>query len=377
MHKKIEKVFSVLKKHKDIRVGFADIDLWADTGVPALNRKLSNTYNRGFLYGRTIGVYGESGSGKSLLLAQTAANEQKNNGAFIVWIDVEGAVSDLKEGTRWFQQTGIDTENNFQRIHLATFKHALKTMSEFVNIWREDEETKELPPLFIVFDSYSNLQTESMIEQNKGKKDLTGDQGQKAKQLGDFLVRLTGMIEGLRILVTGVNHVFMNQDQYGPVFKLSGGMKVVFTASQCILLSKSELRNEDASEHNKISDDADSAKKTIGIKSTAHLIKCRYAKPFEKVVLEVIYPRGIDRHSGLWDMFVDDGVITSPTQGWYEFTRPDGTKSAKFRRKQFINYVEELLTFPIPDRPMNPDNQPLDEEIFEEETIDTEPQEAA
>src|ERR1044071_6841521 len=178
MNKKIEKVFAALKKHKDIRVGFADIDLWTDTGVYSLNRKLSNTYNKGFLYGRTVAIYGEPGSGKSLLLAQTAANEQKN-GTLVVWIDVEGAVSDLKEGTKWFNQVGLDTDNNFERLHVSTFRNALKTVSEFVNLWREDEETKELPPLMLIFDSYSNLQTDSMIEQNKGKKELTQDMGQK------------------------------------------------------------------------------------------------------------------------------------------------------------------------------------------------------
>jgi len=366
---KIETVFAALKKYKDIRVGFADIDLWADTGIYALNRKLSNTYNKGFLYGRTVGIYGESGSGKSLLLAQTAANEQKNHNALIVWIDVEGAVSDLKEGTKWFRQAGIDTDKRFERMHVNTFRMALKTMTELVNAWREDEETKELPPLMIIFDSYSNLITDSMVEQNKGKKELTQDMGQKARQLGDLLIRITGMIEGLRILVAGVMHVYMSQEEYGPRHKITGGQKALFTASQSLIMTKFDLTNEKASAHNRQSADKDDAKENIGVKSVVQVIKCRYAKPFERVDLEVVYPFGIDPYSGLFDTYIDDGVIVSPSQGWYEFTRPDGSKQ-KFRRAEFLKYADELMTFPIPERQMNRDNDPLD--IFEEDTPEVE-----
>lgn len=300
----------------------------------------------------------------SLLLAQTAANEQKQRDALIVWIDVEGAVSDLKEGTKWFQQAGLDTDpERFQRLHISTFRMALKTMSEFVNSWREDEETKELPPLMIVFDSYSNLQTDTMIEQNKGKKELTQDMGQKARQLGDFLIRATGMIEGLRILVTGVMHVYMSQEEYGPRHKMTGGVKALFTASQSIMLTKYDLTNEKASPHNRISVDKDDAKENIGIRSVVNVLKCRYAKPFEKVDLEIIYPLGIDPYSGLFDLFIGDGTIVSPSQGWYEFKRPDGT-AQKFRRSEFLKYADELMSYPIPQQASNREDTPQD--IFEE-----------
>ncbi len=352
---KIEKIFAVLNKKTDARIGFADIDLWADTGIYALNRKLSNTYDKGLLYGRTVGIYGESGSGKSLFLAQTAGNEQRNKGAYVVWIDVEGAVSDLKTGEQWFKDAGVSIDPaSFRRIHINTFRDSLVTMAEFVNNWRADEYIKELPPLFIVFDSYSNLQTDSMIEQNKGKKDLTADMGQKAKQLGDFLIRTTGMIEGLRILVTGVMHVYMSQELYGPKHKLGGGMKGVFTASQSILFTKSDLTNKKAAEncpHLMQGSDADD-RKNIGIRSTAQLIKCRYAKPYETVHLDALYGYGIDKYSGLFDLMLEDNVVSSPSKGWYEYRRPDGT-AQKFQRKSFLKYVDELLTLPVPPRVMN------------------------
>lgn len=370
---RIEKIFAILNKKTDARIGFADIDLWVDTGVYALNRKLSNTWEKGLLYGRTVGIYGESGSGKSLFLAQCAAKAQKQHGAFVLWIDVEGAVSDKKTGEQWFLDTGVDIDAScFKRIHIATFSDALTLMSEFVNQWREDEDDKTLPPLFIVFDSYSHLMTDAMIEQNKGKKELTGDMGQKAKQLGDFLIRANGMIEGLRILVTGVMHVYMSQDMYGPRHKLAGGMKPLFTASQSLLFSMVELTNKRAKEdcpHLMQSTDPDNLRKVIGIQTTAKTLKVRYSKPFEVVQLNALYGAGIDKYSGLFDTFMDDGTIYSPTSGWYEFKNRDGTLSPRFRKSEFLKYVDDLLTFPIPVRSMNK-VEDLEKELFEEEAGD-------
>ncbi len=363
----IEKIFTIVNKKTDARIGFADIDLWSDSGVYALNRKLSNDYHKCILYGSQFGLYGESGSGKSLMLAQMAANEQRDRGAFVLWFDVEGAVSDKKEGTKWFEQAGVNTDQMFfRRVHICTFRDALVTMAEFVNVWRADEYTKEMPPLFIVFDSYSNLQTDTMIEQNKGKKELTSDMGQKAKQLGDFLVRTKGMIEGIRVLMTGVMHVYMSQDMYGPAHKISGGMKPVFTASQSLLLSKYEMTNEKASPHLRQSTDKDDLKSVIGIRSIARTLKTRYAKPFERIELEAVYGLGIDKYSGLFDMLVEDKMIYSPSVGWYEFKRPDGTIQ-KFRRAEFTKHADELLTFPIPARVINKDED-IEKEIFDEET---------
>jgi RecA/RadA recombinase len=340
------KVLKVFNDDPEIRAGFSDINMWTDTGIPALNYYLSSSYDRAFIYGSMAAIYGESGSGKSLLLAQMAGIEQKMHNAYVVWVDVEGAESDRTEGLKWFQQAGVDTdEENFLRVYLPTFRKALKLMTTYVNLYREETEAER--PLIIIFDSYSALQTDTMMEQNKGKKDLTGDQGQKAKQLGDFVRRVKGMIEGLRILVVGVNHVYMSQEEYGPKHKITGGLIPMFMAHCAVKMSKADLTNKNASPHLRQSPDADDEKNIIGIRTLVEVMKTRSFKPGEKLNLEVVYPVGIDRNSGLWDLFLDKGIIISPTSGWYEFTRSDGSKQ-KFRRKNFLEYVDELMKIPLP-----------------------------
>jgi RecA/RadA recombinase len=363
-HQKIEKIFSIINKKTNARIGFADIDLWVDTGVYALNRRMSNSYHKGMLYGRVVSIYGESGSGKSLFLAQCAANAQRDHGAYVVWIDVEGANSDKKTGEQWFVDAGVNIgQNHFRRMHIQTFSDALTSMSEFVNYWREDEDIKDLPPLYIVFDSFSYLQTDTMIEQNKGKRDLTQDMGQKARQLKDLLIRVSGMIEGLRILVTGVAHVYISQEMYGPKHKLGGGMGPAYTASQSLMFTMSKLTNKKAKEdcaHLVQSIAESNAHKVIGINATATVLKLRYAKPFEIIELNAVYGQGFDKYSGLFDMLKDDGIIYSPTNGWYEFKHADGTISPRFRKAEYLKYVDELLTITPPAR-----NATRDEEITE------------
>jgi RecA/RadA recombinase len=342
-------VLKVLKADSEINVGFSSINRWASTGIYALNRLLSNSYFKSFHYGRTITVYGEPGSGKTLMFALTAAREQRVNGTYIVWVDVETA-TDNQVGRDWFEMAGVDTsEDKFSRINLATYGKALKQIALFVNDYKSRSANGEiLPPIMFVFDSFSTLQSDTNIEQNEGKKPLTGDQGQLAKQLGNLILRFNSMISNTEIIIAGVLHVQMSQDEYGPRHKTTGGLKALYMASQALMLTKFELTNEKAEAHNRLSNSPDDKKKNIGIRSKASILKSRFSKPFENVVLEIIYPRGIDPYSGLMDLMIEDEIITSPSQGWYQFTRTDGTIQ-KFRRANFLTYADEMMTLPIPE----------------------------
>lgn len=353
-------VLKTLKNDNEITIGFSDVDLWANTGVYGLNRLLSNDYNKSFLYGRSVVVYGEPGSGKTLMLAQTAANEQKVNNTFCIWVDPEIA-TDGKVGMDWFTNAGVDiNEEKFAYMRCSTFSKAHKIMVDFVNDYKNKVKNGEdLPPVMFIFDSYSALLTDTQFEQNQGKKPLTGDQGQTAKQIGDLIRRINSMIAGTKILVIGVMHVYMSQDEYGSKHKTTGGIKALFMASQALMLTKYELTNEKAEGYNRISEDNNDKKKVIGIKSKASVLKSRFSKPFENIDMEVVYPYGIDKYSGLMDLLIQEDVITSPSQGWYQFTGMDGDIK-KFRRRNFPSHAEELMQLPIKESKLGYQRTPED-----------------
>lgn len=362
---RIDKVLRTINT-ETFRRGFSNIDMWADTGNFALNRLLSNRYDRAFLYGRSVNIYGVSGSGKSLLLAQTAGIEQKKRNAFVFWVDVEAATDD-KEGEKWLQRAGIDTGGNFDYESLATFNDAQAFVSSIAQHYRKEVEDyrdgkseEAPPPMFVIFDSFSAMLTESQYEYAK-KGEMKGDQGQKAKQLGDFILKAGHLARGLPILFTGVHHVYDNQEMIngkpvGGKHKLTGGNKPVYMASQSLLLSMKQLR------------DTDDKSKTLGITSTAKVLKCRFSKPFEEVAINIPYGRGIDPYSGLFDLVIQDSVVTSPSQGWYQFVRPDGSIQ-KFQRNSFLKYADEIMALPIKDEAPGVDLAPkeLQDEIEADE----------
>ena len=70
---------------------YADVKEFLDTGSFALNRVLTGDISKGFPVGRISTLFGQSGSGKSLIAANTAALALKNNKVDVVYIfDSEG-----------------------------------------------------------------------------------------------------------------------------------------------------------------------------------------------------------------------------------------------------------------------------------------------
>jgi RecA/RadA recombinase len=341
----LNKVVSTLGSDT-FHVGFSNLDMWASTGNYALNRLLSNQYDRAFLYGRSIAVYGESGSGKSLLLAQCAGFEQKMRNAYVIWVDAESATDD-KAGEEWFRRAGVDTKNNFMYTSFPTMGEAMAMIAKIASQYRKAlKDGEEIQPLVVFFDSYSALLTETQFEQGEEGK-MVGDQGQKAKQTGEFILKTNHLLRGLPVLVGGVLHVYDNQEKspqgfpIGGKHKLTGGNKTVYLASQTLLLTKKELKKEDVEDKKAIASDVED-KKVVGITSVAKVLKSRYSKPFETVDIQIPYNTGIDPYSGLFNLFLLDGVITSPSNGWYAYKDAAG-KEVKFQRKNFRAHADFLM----------------------------------
>src|SRR5690606_36838269 len=104
---------------------------------------------------------------------------------------------------------------------------------------------------------------------------------------------------GVPIMCIGVQHIMDNQDPYGRKHKTTGGNKMLFMASGCMILSKTELSSDDADmeeirEHYKTLDESMSAearkklgkKRLVGITSKMEILKSRVSKPFEKIDIQ-------------------------------------------------------------------------------------------
>ena len=348
-------IFSTLEKidSPTFNVGFSEIDLWVDMGNFALNRIMGGQFNRGLLFGRNYVFYGESGSGKSLEAAYCCANAQRDQNALIIWIDVEKA-SDDKIGQQFFLRAGIDMDN-FMYTSAGTLGEIKKVISEISSHYRKmvKEGTEDLQPVIFVVDSWSAAMTESQWDQAM-KGEVKGDMGQLAKQTGDVIKAATHLAGGIPLMVIGIAHVMANQDMYGPKHKLTGGMKMIYYASGCLMLTKGNLIADDLEDTEKAENYKDRktkmskeiqkkmVKHQVGITCVAQNIKSRVGKPFEKVSLQIPYESGLDPYSGLFDLMIQESVVINPAVGWYSYIDGDG-KEVKFRKAAFREHADAVM----------------------------------
>lgn len=342
-------------KSPGFKVGFSNIDMWASTPVYSMNRLWSGRWDRAFLFGRNYALYGESGSGKSYFCALAAADAQKKHNALIFWLDAEHANDDV-EGKKWLERAGIDSENLIY-MSVASLEQVKTIIAKTSNDYQlaMDNGEEDLQPIVFVVDSWAALLTEAQLERTLGKKagEVVGDMGQKQKQTGDVINAITHLCVGKPILVLGVLHIMDNQDGYGRKHKLTGGHKILYFCSGALALTKKELRIEDIDSNvakkgyeekleNLTADGKKKASNIGGIISVMEILKSRVSKPFEKIEIQIPYNTGIDPYSGLFELLMQERVISIAAQGWYQYTNTKG-ELVKFRRSEFEKYADEMM----------------------------------
>lgn len=357
--KRLDATFKTIESNT-FRVGFSEVDLWVDMGNLVLNRIMSGRFDRGLLFGRNYVLFGESGSGKSLIAAIIAANAQREHGAGVIWLDVEHATDD-EAGKQWLKNAGLDLEN-LEYLSLGTLQDIKMVISTAVDEYRlAIKKGEDSQPLVIVVDSWAAALTEGQLKHaNEGK--IVGDMGQKAKQTGDVILATTHLTNGLPIMVIGIQHIMDNQDGYGRKHKTTGGNKQIYMASGCLLMTKKELKEEDTNdrtvvEHYKMLNEKMTAElkkkigkdgRTVGITCVVENLKSRVSKPFEKIEMQIPYLTGLDRYSGLFDLCMLEGVVRVSSQGWYEYTKQDG-EIKKFQKNSFRDHADDILKVMQPD----------------------------
>ena len=382
--KKRQRAFATIKS-PTINVGFSNIDLWVDMGNFAMNRIMSGRFDAGLLFGRQYVYYGESQSGKSLQIAYACANAQKTHDAFVLWIDVEKATDDVV-GQQWLERAGVDLdEENFQYMTAATLGDCKKAVSEMCQMYREaylDEKDDFNRPMVIVIDSWSAAMTQKQWDEAQ-EGTIVGDMGQKAKQTGDVVQSITHLCSHLPVLVMGVGHIMDSQEKYGPRHKTTGGHKMFYMASGCLMLTKAELEMGD--DNRKIEDDKAAEyyealkkgmtakhakrKQIIGHVCVIDNLKSRSSKPGQRIEIQVPFNTGMNPYSGLLDLLIYEGAITVPSSAWYQYGPKDNV--VKFQKKNFRDHADAAMVWA--DK-LNPNGimRPLTKEEVAAELADTE-----
>lgn len=313
-----------LTEKLNIPVGFSDPKIWIGTGNYALNRLISGDYNRGVPLSKVTMFAGEQSAGKSLLAANVMKTAQDEHDAYVILLDSEGAGDEI-----WYNNAGVDTSpDKFIRIPVFTVTTCTEVVATAIKQLVADYPEK---PFLFVLDSVGMLETETGQEKFlKGK--TPGDQGQLAKQLKKFIKGCIYLVEQKNIGFLVTNHTYDSMDMFNPDQKITGGNGVLYACSIVIAMKKYKLKEAGK--------EGESAS-VKGIKTTAMVYKSRFAKPFEKTVIEIPWTTGVDPYSGLAGLFIADGLLEK-VGAKYQYIDKDG-KEHKYFEKRIPNELLDII----------------------------------
>ena len=315
------KILKNLKKDKDLgkHISFAvtapQVN-FVSTGNLALNWCLSNQLDGGFPVGRVVEVFGEPSTGKSLLLYHVLAECQKAGGISML-DDTESCFS-----PDFMRMLGVDPDEliivpSINEDGQKTFEDHMKFV---VSAGKKIREAGFEGPITAGLDSLAAISTRHELETEGEKPDVA-----RAKQLRAYFRVYSPVLHKLQILYIMNNHIIstLATTRYQKQTTTPGGGGPKFWSS--VRLS---LKNKD-----KIKDDKNNV---FGENILCKVEKTKMTSPFRECLITVRYDEGLERTSGLFDVFLKTGKIECPTPGYYYY---GDNKDKKLRR----SVVEELI----------------------------------
>jgi len=307
-------------KTKITLMGFSDIDDYIPTGNYLLNAQMSGSVFGGYPNTRSIGIAGDSGSGKTFLCLNAVRELQKKD-YMVFYIDTEGAI-DSSDYTKF----GVDLAR-LKYLRMGLISDVKFFINDFIETMRENPGLK--PAIFV--DSVGMLDTDkSKRDMDAGKN--AADMGLRSKEMRSLFKSFTLELSNLKVPFIFTNHTYASMDQYTPK-GMSGGGGPEFSASIILMLSKGTLRDE--------------AKTTTGIIVRSKTRKNRLAKPLD-IEFHISFHKGMNPYVGL-EQFVNwenCGVVRGSKLTEKEFSKlkpEDQTKCHKFEVSGEVWYVKPSI----------------------------------
>jgi RecA/RadA recombinase len=311
----------ISKNIPNVSAGFNDPKDWISTGNYTLNYLISGNFKHGIPLGKVSVFAGESGSGKSFICSGNIVKNAQDIGCQVVLFDSENALDE-----EWLQALDVDTSpEKLLKINVSMIDDVAKTMSEFMKDYKSnygDLPYDEMPKLLFVVDSLGMLLTPTDVDQFQ-KGDMKGDMGRKPKALTALVRNMVNQLAPYPIGIVATNHTYASQDMFDPDDKISGGQGFIYASSIVVAMRKLKLKEDE--DGNKISD-------VRGIRAACKVMKSRYSKPFESVQVKIPYESGMDRYSGLVDLFEAKGVIEKSGHKLIYIDKSTGEEIKYFRK---------------------------------------------
>jgi RecA/RadA recombinase len=324
---------------------YAEVKDFLDTGSLALNRVLTGDIHKGIPVGRISTAFGVSGSGKSLIAANTAALAIKNNKVDVVYIfDSEGGtLVDI------FKQHGVDM-SKINHIPVTSIEQCSTKMLQVYDMlvkareeWKKDPENNDEIRALCILDSYGALSSDKLISDAVNKDKTSMDMGISAKMKNNMMRGLMMRVVQSNATLIVINHEYQDPSAMfaSKIHKMSGGMGIEFASHVQLQCEKLLVKSSDVEFMTGLETETEDVGFYKGNRIRFFVVKNRCIKPAYTATVFVDFNTGISKYDGLIEDAVKFGFLQEVRGGYICPTYSD----KRVTYKQLVSSQEIWDTF--------------------------------
>lgn len=290
----------------------AKVTEFLDSGSYAINRVLTGDIHKGFPMGRISTIYGESGSGKSLLAANAIIDALKNkNFQAVYYFDSEG-------GALWeyIENGGVDL-SLIEHIPVHSIEDcAVKILQLYDSLvqaateWKADPQNNEEPRILCVLDSFGALAADKLVN-DAAKDKMAQDMGLGSKLKNNMMRGLMMRVVQSNCPLIIINHTYSDPAAlFTSKFKaIPGGEGIKFASHVMLQMTKLLIKSSDLEFLTGTESDNEDKGLYKGNRIRAFCVKNRVVKPCYEATMFIDFNNGIAKY---------DGLIEDAVKGWYD-----------------------------------------------------------
>jgi RecA/RadA recombinase len=285
----------------------------APTSVPMINVALSGNMDEGITGGAGM-IAGPSKHFKTLFgLILVKAFLDKHPDSVCLFYNNE-----FGSPKAYFESLDIDTK----RVIEVMFKDVEILKQGVVANLDAMESGKD--KVIILIDSLGMVASRKELDDVRDEK-VVGDMT-RAKQLKAFWRIVTTDAKMKNVPIVAINHTYQTQETYSKT-QVSGGTGGIYASDWIWVIGKQQ-------EKGKIEVGGKKVDAKVGSNFIINIEKSRFVKEGTKIPVKVLLNDGLSKWSGLFDLALQEGYITSPSLGWYSrVDRETGEVSEERKRK--------------------------------------------
>lgn len=297
----------------------ATVTEYLDSGSYAINRVLTGDIHKGFPMGRITTIYGESGSGKSLLAANAIVDALKNKKfQCVYYFDSEG-------GALWeyIKNGGVDL-SLIEHVPVHSIEDcATKILQLYDSLvqaaaeYKQDPKSNDEPRILCVLDSFGALAADKLVN-DAAKDKMAQDMGLGAKLKNNMIRGLMMRVVQSNCPLIIINHTYSDPAAlFASKFKaIPGGEGIKFASHVMLQMTKLLIKSSDTEFLTGNESEKDDVGLYKGNRIRAFCVKNRVVKPCFEATMFIDFNNGIAKYDGL----IEDAVrmnFIEETRGGY------------------------------------------------------------